>query len=177
MLGIPDDYGVIAPPPAELSLEVGPPLTNFRNESEWGYGWIWYGGAPANIHWNHTANTSAYWNVDQDEYNGDSRMSCVMCHTPHGTRNAEGMRTPGMTMADLDIRYGVYNDGETDHHYGYIGSSAFREPGGDLHCWSCHYSGAGADPPGMGGMRFYRNVLDRAEQCLACHATYPEGGE
>jgi hypothetical protein len=83
-----------------------------------------------------------------------------------------------MTMGDLDISAGVYNDGETDHDYGYIGSDDFSGGyfglGGDLDCQTCHpWFGAGRDPPlddYDDHTRYYRERLDlRPEECKECH--------
>ncbi len=77
-------------------------------------------------------------------------------------------------MADLAISYGVYNDGAEDHAYGYIGSGAYMEPGGDLRCDPCHtWFGPGLDPPNHEGdenprhTRYYHERLElgsRADQ-------------
>jgi hypothetical protein len=164
ILGVPSNYGyprLSTEPPVDLQLPEGVAQTNYRNDYEWGYGWVANGGKPANIHWNHIGNANSNWNVDHLEEIGDSRRSCVTCHNPHGARSADGGPTPARTVADLAISYGVYNDGTVDREYGYIGSEAFKKAGGDLHCESCHHFGPGNDPPLTGQQtRYYREWLD-----------------
>ena len=65
-------------------------------------------------------------------------------------------------VSDLDISFGVYNDGTADYEYGFIGSGEYLEPGGDLHCKACHlYFGPGEDPPAIGRhTRYYREWID-----------------
>jgi len=163
ILGVPGNYGyLLTKPPAHLQLPDGVAQTNYRNEYKWGYGWVFNGSKPANIHWDHIGNTNSNWNVDQLEEIGDSMRSCVTCHNPHGARNADGGPTPARTVADLAISFDVYNDGTTDREYGYIGSGAFFEAGGDLHCESCHDRfGPGMDPPSpVPQTRYYREWLE-----------------
>jgi hypothetical protein len=165
ILGMPANYGSLSAPPAHLQLPEGVAQTNYRNEYEWGFGWIYYAGKPANVHWNHTAVSNADWDIDHDNAMRDSRHSCVTCHNPHDVRNANGESTPARTMADLAISFGLYNDDAVDREYGYIGSGNYREPGGDLHCQSCHvWFGPGNDPPITGlHTRYYREWLDVKE--------------
>ena len=71
-------------------------------------------------------------------------------------------------MADLEITFDVYDDGITEREYGFIGSGAYLEPQGDLHCQPCHlFFGPGLDPldPQYTGehTRFYREWLDLGE--------------
>ena len=164
-MGVPDNYGTFLTPPAYLQLPEGVAQTNYRNEYEWGLGWYLYGGKPANAHWNHTAAGTADWDIDLDGYMRDSRRSCVTCHNPHGARRSDGRPTVARTMADLEITFDIYNDGTMDREYSYIGSGAYLDPVGDLHCMPCHtYFGPGDDPPDPGDhTRIYREWLDLSE--------------
>ena len=174
LLGVPSNYDPFPPPPDYLQLPEGVAQTNYRNDLEWGWGWTtsW---APVNAHWRHTGLEYAGWNIDQDHVDFDSCFSCVTCHNPHGTRDANGDPTIAMTSRDLDITYGVYNDGETDWEYGYIGSDAYayyEDEGGDLHCHTCHPQAFGEenDPPLSSVSRYYREWLDLwPKECLECH--------
>ncbi len=163
ILGVPDNYGfLLAVPPSHLQLPEGVAQTNFRNEYKWGYGWLWYGGKPANIHWNLTGLGSSNWDIDHNDTTQDSRNSCVTCHNPHGARLANEEPTAARTMVDLAISFGVYNDGTVDREYGYIDSGGYVEPGGDLHCAACHsFFGPGQALPVPGShTRYYREWLD-----------------
>jgi DNA-binding beta-propeller fold protein YncE len=159
LLGVPANYVYPTPPPPHLALPSGVAQTNYRNESRWGNAWE---GAPVNIHWQHMSFGGAIWDIDQDGWTVDSAATCVTCHNPHSAEDMDGGMTAVMTARDLDISFGVYNDGENDLEYGYIGSDAFHQLGGDLHCLTCHpFSGAGRDPPITGlHTRFYRAPLD-----------------
>jgi hypothetical protein len=162
-MGVPANYDTYPYPPAYLRLPEGVAQTNYRNELEWGFGWADYSNKPVNAHWRHSAVGLDVWDIDQDGFWYDSRASCVTCHNPHGARNASGEPTIAMTPGDLDIRYGVYDDGVTEWEYGYIGNEGFHMPGGDLHCRTCHpQSGAGEDTPPHGpfSTRYYRLWLD-----------------
>jgi hypothetical protein len=178
LLGVPANYYATVEPPPYLQLSEGVAQTNYRNESEWGHGWEGNEGKPANIHWKHMALDLSIWNIDHGSYPFDSAPTCVTCHNPHGARGVEGGPTAVMTMADLAITFDVYNDGEMDHEYGYIGSDDFYNPGGDLYCgYTCHpLSGPGGDPPNnpYEHTRYYRQWLDlRREECFACHVGDP----
>ncbi|UCE60661.1 MAG: 6-bladed beta-propeller [Phycisphaerales bacterium] len=169
LMGVPIGYELYPPPPPYLLLPPGVAQTNYRNELPWGWGWD---GKPANAHWRHMALTHVFWDADQDGTWPDSAFTCVTCHNPHGTRDAGGEPTIAMTMGDLDITYGVYNDGVTEWPYAYIGSDGYFMRGGDLFCKACHAdSGAGEDPPRFSyHTRFYREPLDLwPEECGECH--------
>lgn len=160
LLGVPANYELYPTPPDYLQLPPGIALTNYRNESPWGFNWV---GKPVNAHWRHSAVALDAWDIDQDGFSSDSVISCVTCHNPHGTLDPGGEPTVAMTARDLDITYGVYDDGVNSWQYGYIGSNDFFMVGGDLNCLTCHpWSGPGADPPAPGGAgtRFYRVWLD-----------------
>ncbi len=161
LLGVPENYHVQAALPPHLILPPGVAQTNYRSELDWGN--LWEGG-PSNTHWKHVGFFGAIiWDIDHDTF-ADSVVTCTTCHNPHGAQNRQGGLTIAMTAADLEIRHRVYDDGTTLYEYGYIGSDAFFEPGGDLHCFTCHpYSGAGANPPDIYDplqTRFYREWLD-----------------
>jgi DNA-binding beta-propeller fold protein YncE len=164
VLGVPGNYAVLfSEPPLYLELPVGVAQTNFRNEQEWGFAWDWHGGFPSNTHWKHMGINTMDWNIDHDAYMADSRRQCVTCHNPHGVLGYDGVPTPAMCMADLAISFGVDTQDGTDYDYGYIGSGAFMQRGGDLHCMStCHTFGQGT--------RYYREVLPlHQDDCLVCH--------
>jgi hypothetical protein len=176
MLGVPENYGLLfSEPPPFLSLPAGVAQTNYRNEYQWGFAWDWYGGMPANIHWNHVGVDTMDWNIDHDSFMNDSRRSCVTCHNPHGELGFDDQPTLARTMADLAIGHGVYNDGTTDREYRYIGSGEWMQVGGDLHCRTCHpWFGPGNDPPNTGThTRYYREPLNLHDaECLMCHTEW-----
>ncbi len=172
LMGVPANYWLFPPVPDYLLLPEGVAQTNFRNESEWGFLWL---GEPTNTHWHHIAVEPAFWDLDHDGLTIDSRATCPTCHNPHGAQKADGSPTVAMTVGDLAIGLGVYNDGTTDHEYGYIGSDAYMWPDGDLHCWSCHADvGPGRDPPNTGlHARYYRKVLVlHDDECRECHTDW-----
>jgi hypothetical protein len=155
--------------------------TNYRNELEWGYAFDANGGKPANAHTNHIKWINPIWSLDQDGWLYDSRIQCVTCHNPHGVQAMGGGSTLGRTRADLNLTFDVYNDGTTDYQYGYIGSSEYWSPGGDLFCWPCHqWHGPGLDPPdhldyNHPQTRYYRVPLDLPKRtCVMCHAASPD---
>jgi len=162
-MGVPANYEHLPFPPPYLQVPAGVAQTNYRNELEWGFGQATgHTSQPVNAHWRHSAIALDVWDIDHDA-SYDSMPNCVTCHNPHGPRNDAGEPTIAMVPADLNIKYGLYDDGQTEWEYAYIGSDGFYEPGGDLNCRTCHPdSGAGFDPPfhGFGGTRFYRTWLD-----------------
>lgn len=158
LLGVPSNYAAPIPPPSYLRMPAGTARTNYRNESPWGNGWE---RAPANIHWQHMSFGGTVWNIDHDDFMFDSAVTCVTCHDPHGAPDVDGGTAPALTRTDLNLSYGVYKDHSTNTEYGYIGSGALLEAGGDLHCMPCHGYGAGDDPPFPGiNTRYYRTRLD-----------------
>ena len=64
-----------------------------------------------------------------------------------------------MTKNDLAITYGSDANGT----FGYIGSSAYMNTGGDLYCNGgiCHTSGT--------TYKYYRNEINLFEDCVSCH--------
>ncbi len=170
LLGVPSNYWQFPPVPPYLQMTEGVARTDHRNEQPWG---LDGSDVPVNAHAFHIGMNVSFWDLDRDGNSTDSGPSCVMCHNPHGARKISGGSTFAMTRADLDISHGVYNDGVRDYEYGYIGSSAFAEAGGDLYCRTCHpYAGAGNDPPDTGpnNTRYYRDPLDlRPDECRQCH--------
>jgi hypothetical protein len=123
---------------------------------------------PTNIHWNHLddfgslySNGGGMYDYDGNGHiNGsydpepqDSHQSCPACHNVHGTNY------PKMTKNDLAIAYGSDGNGK----YGYIGSTNYTSPGGDLYCTaSCHSSSSVV-------YKYYRTEINLVEDCISCH--------
>jgi hypothetical protein len=144
-----------------LVSEIG---TNFRNMNGNGNGYY-----PTNIHWNHL---DSYGSLPSDglgmyDYDGngiingtytsgpyDSYQSCPACHNVHGTNY------PKMTKNDIAIAYGSDVNGA----YGYIGSTNYSSPGGDLYCaQNCHFSNSTV-------YKYYRDEINIFKDCISCHA-------
>src|SRR5450759_146555 len=125
----------------------------FHNGSQYGSG----ADIPTNIHWNHldafgSTKVGIFGQFDSNmSGEKDSFVSCPTCHNVHGTNY------PKMTKNDLAIQYGVDNNGS----YGYISSTEYLYPGGDLYCGACHSSGPLT--------KYYRNEINLFEDCVSCH--------
>ncbi|MCZ7358209.1 MAG: NapC/NirT family cytochrome c, partial [Candidatus Methanoperedens sp.] len=122
---------------------------------------------PVNIHWDHLDDFGSFnWdggamfdlNPGAGLNNRTSYQSCPACHNVHGTNY------PKMTRSDIAIAYGSDVNGV----YGYINSSAYKNPGGDVFCNGCHGSGP--------IYNYYRNETNVFEDCISCHVDGIPGG-